>query len=98
MSNIFNEFKYIQIKEDYDTTPGRLTPEDIGRRLSKLVFRYDEPRDGEIKSVEGVNLTLVKIYPIEGRLFIDFRGVDLNVDYFDTEDISNLHTYILTYF
>ncbi len=97
MSNIFDEFKYIQIKEDYDLSPGRLTPEGIEHRLSKFVFRHNELRDGEIRSVEGINLTLAKIYTEDNcRIFIDLRDIYWDAsDYFETEDISNLHTYIL---
>jgi hypothetical protein len=97
MSNIFDEFKYIQIKEDYDLSPGRLTPEGIEHRLSKFVFRHNEHRDGKIRSVEGINLTLAKIYTEDNcRIFIDLRDIHWDSsDYFETEDISNLHTYIL---
>jgi hypothetical protein len=97
MNKIFDKItKLIHIVKCYDVTPGHLTPEAIKDRLSKFIFSYDEPCDGKIRSVEGINLTFAKIDAGKDYLLIDFRNVYRNAsDYFETEDIPNLHTYIL---
>lgn len=102
MSKFFDKLKNISVKklihiaEGYDVSPGHLTPEGIGDRLAKFIIRYDDPRDGKVKSVEGINLTNAKIDAGKDYLLIDFRDIYLNAsDYFETEDIPNLHTYIL---
>lgn len=102
MSKFFDKLKNISVKklihiaEGYDVSPGHLTPKGIGDRLAKFIIRYDDPRDGKVKSVEGINLTNAKIDAGKDYLLIDFRDIYLNAsDYFETEDIPNLHTYIL---
>lgn len=97
MNKIFDKItKLIHTVEGYDVSPGHLTPEGIGDRLSKFIIRYDDPRGGQVKSVEGINLTFAKIDAGKDYLLIDFRDVYRNAsDYFETEDIPNLHTYIL---
>lgn len=102
MSKFFDKLKNISVKklihiaEGYDVSPGHLTPEGIGDRLAKFIIRYDDSRGGKVKSVEGINLTNAKIDAGKDYLLIDFRDIYLNAsDYFETEDIPNLHTYIL---
>jgi len=97
MNKIFDKItKLIHIAEGYDVSPGHLTPEGIGDRLEKFTIRYDDPRGGQVKSVEDINLTFAKIDAGKDYLLIDFRDVYRNAsDYFETEDIPNLHTYIL---
>lgn len=102
MSKFFDKLKNISVKklihiaEGYDVSPGHLTPEEIGNRLTRLTIRYDDPRGGKVESVEGINLTNAKIDAGKDYLLIDFRDIYLNAsDYFETEDIPNLHTYIL---
>lgn len=102
MSKFFDKLKNISVKklihiaEGYDVSPGHLTPEEIGNRLARFTIRYDDPRGGKVESVEGINLTNAKIDAGKDYLLIDFRDIYLNAsDYFETEDIPNLHTYIL---
>lgn len=97
MNKIFDKItRLIHTVEGYDVSPGHLTPEGIGDRLAKFIIRYDDPRGGQVKSIEGINLTFAKIDAGKDYLLIDFRDIYRNAsDYFETEDIPNLHTYIL---
>lgn len=98
--------KLIQIAEGYDTTPGHLLPEAIEDRLKRYINVYglggtltakDGTLTGEpLKEIRGVNLTLAKIDVGNDYLLIDFRDVyRMASDYFETENIPNLHTYIV---
>lgn len=81
MSKFFDKLKNISVKklihiaEGYDVSPGHLTPEGIGDRLAKFIIRYDDPRGGKVKSVEGINLTNAKIDAGKDYLLIDFRDI-----------------------
>lgn len=93
--------KLIQIAECYDTTPGHLLPDAIQDRLRRYINVYGlgcelTAKGGTLTEVRGVNLTLAKIDVGNDYLLIDFRDVyRIASDYFETENIPNLHTYIV---
>lgn len=98
--------KLIQIAEGYDTTPGHLLPDAIQDRLRRYINVYGlagnfttengKLKGGPLTEVRGVNLTLAKIDVGDDYLLIDFRDVyRMASDYFETENIPNLHTYII---
>lgn len=95
--------KLIQIAEGYDTTPGHLSPEAIEDRLKRYINVYGlagtfTAKDGckSLKEIKGVNLTLAKIDVGNDYLLIDFRDIyRMASDYFETENIPNLHTYLV---
>lgn len=93
--------KLIQIAEGYDTTPGHLSPEAIEDRLRRYINVYGIGGDltensGVLEAIKGLNLTLAKIDVGNDYLLIDFRDIyRMASDYFETENIPNLHTYIV---
>lgn len=102
--NIFGKIKkLIHIVEGYDTTPGHFLPDAIQDRLRRYINVYGlagtfTAKDGckSLKEVRGINLTLAKIDVGNDYLLIDFRDVyRMASDYFETENIPNLHTYIV---
>lgn len=93
--------KLIQIAEGYDTTPGHLLADAIEDRLRRYINVYGIGGDltengGVLKAIKGLNLTLAKIDVGDDYLLIDFRDIyRMASDYFETENIPNLHTYIV---
>ena len=93
--------KLIQIAEGYDTTPGHLLADAIEDRLRRYINVYGiggelTENNGVLKALKGLNLTLAKIDVGNDYLLIDFRDVyRFASDYFETENIPNLHTYIV---
>ena len=101
--NIFGKIKkLIQIAEGYDTTPGRLLADAIEDRLKRYINVYglggifSAKGGGQLKELKALNLTLAKIDVGKDYLLIDFRDIyRMASDYFETEDIPNLHTYLV---
>lgn len=93
--------KLIQIAEGYDTTPGHFLPDAIEDRLRRYINFYGiggelTEEGGALKAIKGLNLTLAKIDVGNDYLLIDFRDIyRMASDYFETENIPNLHTYIV---
>jgi len=102
--SIFGKIKkLIQIAEGYDMTPGHLDADAIEDRLKRYINVYGlggtiNPAKGEgkLKELKALNLTLAKIDVGNDYLLIDFRDVyRMASDYFETENIPNLHTYLV---
>lgn len=94
--------KLIQIAEGYDTTPGHLLEDAIEDRLKRYLTVYglggtiSAKGEGQLKELLALNLTLAKIDVGNDYLLIDFRDVyRMASDYFVTENIPNLHTYLV---
>ena len=101
--NIFGKIKkLIQIAEGYDATPGHLLADAIEDRLKRYINVYglggtfSAKGGGQLKELKALNLTLAKIDVGNDYLLIDFRDVyRMASDYFETENIPNLHTYLV---
>ena len=91
----------IQLAKGYDTTPGHLLEDAIEDRIRHYVYTYGlagelTPKGGSLRTVQALNLTLAKIDVGDDYLLIDFRDIyRLASDYFETENIPNLHTYLV---